>query len=87
MAEAKEHHSAILGSDLMNMLLDQGVLKKSDKIRRVIIDAPFDGPVTMFIERYGDERCLALDWSAFRGGTRIMTVDQVEQEEHTGVPV
>ena len=50
--------SVIYGSKFAQALLDAGVIRAEDRVRRVVIDASADGPIVMYVERYGDERLL-----------------------------
>lgn len=50
--------SLIHGKKFVQALLDAGVVRSEDHVRRVVIDASYDGAVVMYVERYGDERLL-----------------------------
>jgi hypothetical protein len=39
-------------------LVDAGVFREDETIRRVVIDAQAGEPVVMYVERWGDERLL-----------------------------
>ena len=43
----------ITGSQFMDWLEEQGVVPPDRPLRRVIIDAPYDGPVTIYWEELG----------------------------------
>jgi hypothetical protein len=61
----------IHGRKFLEHLGDLGVIRKadlergmaSDYVRRVVIDASIDGPVKLYVERYGDDRLLDLVWT------------------------
>jgi hypothetical protein len=48
----------ILGRKFLEALAAAGIISVDDHIRRVIIDASLDSAVTMYVERFGDERLL-----------------------------
>ena len=52
--------SIIDGKSLGRMLLDAGIIPPD--CRRVIIDVPCEGVVVMYIEQFGDDRLLDIDW-------------------------
>lgn len=48
----------ISGSDFVTKLIEAGVVKHGDKLRRVVIDAVIGQPVKLYVERFGDDRML-----------------------------
>lgn len=50
----------ILGRRFLETLADAGVITVGESVRRVVIDADVDGPVCLYVERYGDERLLSV---------------------------
>jgi hypothetical protein len=52
-------------------LVDAGVFREDEKVRRIVIDAQADDAVVMYVERWGDERlldvALTLDGIEIRG--------------------
>jgi hypothetical protein len=52
--------AVIQGRVFLEHLVAVGVIGPGDKITRVVIDAPFDGSVVIYVERLGDERLLAV---------------------------
>lgn len=48
----------VRGLKFMEALVAAGVIRHEDRVRRVVIDVPVDGPVVVYAERYGDERLL-----------------------------
>ena len=55
----------ISGHKIIKALLDAGIV--SDKCRRVVIDIPCDGFVTLYYEVLGDERLLDIDFAKHLG--------------------
>ena len=53
-----ERTCALMGAALLDALVDAGVLQGDDKPRRVVIDAKYDWPITIYVELVGDERLL-----------------------------
>ena len=51
---------AILGQEFVDKLFELGVINTDDLITRVVIDAPYDGAVKIYVERFGDERLIDL---------------------------
>jgi hypothetical protein len=53
-------------------LVDAGVFREDEKVRRIVIDAQAGDAVVMYVERWGDERlldvALTLDGIEIRGG-------------------
>lgn len=62
--------AAMTGYDLLQALADAGVITTTDLVRRVVIDAPIDGPLVLRVERYGDKRLLDLQMPSGRDETR-----------------
>lgn len=58
-------------------LQEAGILGDHQYVRRVVIDASVDSAVVMYVERYGDERLLAV----------ATTLDGVEIRRDEGGPV
>lgn len=44
----------------LQALHDAGILGRDERVRRVVIDAHIDRAVIMHVERFGDERLLAV---------------------------
>jgi hypothetical protein len=67
----------IHGRKFLEALAETGIISVDDHIRRVIIDASVDSAVTMYVERFGDERLLSVSFAGFAksgGGLVIRTV-------------
>jgi hypothetical protein len=60
MTEPEKLPKRILGRRFLDALGEAGIIKKGDYVRRVIIDANMTDALTMYVERYGDERMLAV---------------------------
>jgi hypothetical protein len=45
---------------VLQALVDAGVIREEDKIRRVIIDLDVGEIAKMYVERFGDERLLGI---------------------------
>lgn len=52
--------SLLKGSRFIDWLKAAGICSESDHVRRVVIEATADDVVTIYIERYGDERMLTV---------------------------
>lgn len=68
----------------MQALADAGIIRTEDHIRRVIIDASVDSAVIMYVERFGDERLLAVQMGALKGGglvIRTVPLDEIQVRE------
>jgi len=50
----------IHGLKLIDALLDSGIIRRDDFVRRLVIDIPYDGAVVLHVERIGDSRLLAV---------------------------
>ena len=50
----------IHGQALGRKLIDAGLISADERVIRVIIDVPCDGPVVMHVQRWGDERLLEI---------------------------
>jgi hypothetical protein len=50
--------SLVRGRAFYQALVDAGVIRKGEFIRRIVIDAEMNEPVKLYTERYGDERLL-----------------------------
>jgi hypothetical protein len=62
----------IRGRELYEELVKQGVISSDDKIRRVVIDAEVGHPVRLYVDRFGDDRLLKVNWTL--GGFEITSV-------------
>lgn len=51
------------GPKLLSALIAAGIVQ-GDKLQRVVLDIPYDGCVTMYVQRLGDERLLSIDLQA-----------------------
>ena len=64
--------AAIKASSLYDQIraaLDIG----TDLIRRIVIDLPFDGVATVYIEMLADERMLRVDWGTIMPDVAVVT--------------
>jgi hypothetical protein len=52
----KRIHSRVLHAKLVEL----GIIRRDDYVRRLIIDAHAEGAVVLHVERFGDERLLEL---------------------------
>jgi len=50
----------ISGAALLELLIP--ALSLDHKVRRIVLDIPFDDAVTVYIEQLGDERLLQINW-------------------------
>lgn len=48
----------IMGRAFLEALGSAGIIRVEDHIRRVVIDAPVDEALQVYVERYGDDRLL-----------------------------
>ncbi len=53
--------SAILGKVLLDLLAPALDLD-GQKVRRVVLDIPYDGAVKVYVERLADTRALEIQW-------------------------
>ncbi len=70
----------IAGKKFLQALADAGIIRTEDHIRRVIIDAAVDTAVSIYVERYGDERLLSVAIGK-HGGYVIKYVPREPDEE------
>ena len=68
--------SIIAGHELGKLLTDAGLIPP--KTRRVIIDIDIDAPVRLYIEQFGTQRWLNVDW------VKALTNPALVIERHTG---
>lgn len=57
-AEAEVWHRPITAEALHKALIDSGVIRDGERIRRIVIDAQAGNVVVIHVERFGDERLL-----------------------------
>lgn len=50
--------SVITGKSLVKALLEAGVIRVEDRVRRVVIDVDVKDVPLIYVERYGDERLI-----------------------------
>jgi hypothetical protein len=48
----------IAGWQFANALIEAGVITADENVRRLVLDVSVDGPVVLYVERYGDDRLL-----------------------------
>lgn len=60
MSTETTHFRRIHSQELFQALTDAGIIKHGEWVRRVVIDAQVNHAVTVYVERYGDERLLAV---------------------------
>lgn len=48
------------GRKFLEAFAAAGIISAGDHIRRVVIDASVDSAVTLYVERFGDERLLSV---------------------------
>jgi hypothetical protein len=63
----------ITGRTFLESLIEAGIIRRDDFVRRVVVDASVDNSLIVYVERYGDDRLLKV----------ATTLDGVEV---TGVP-
>ena len=76
--------AAFGGWGFIDWLVDQNLLSRedADRCRRVVIDAPHDGAVTMYIERLADSKLLDSEMpQEIRGGLKTEILDVVLVEK------
>lgn len=64
----------ITAKRFLDALYEAGYLRPGDYVRRVVIDAPFDGAVVVHVERVADER--VLDVASLLSGVQVREVDR-----------
>lgn len=60
---SEERPARIHGRKFLQALMDVGVIRPEDYVRRVVIDASMDSAVLVYVERLGDERLLSVTTS------------------------
>lgn len=50
----------LIGKRFIKAMVDAGIVRAEDNATRVVIDARADGVVTLYVERFGDERLLGV---------------------------
>lgn len=68
----------IAGWQFGQALIEAGVITPEERVRRIVIDAPADGPVVLYVERYGDDRLLQVA-TTLRGVT-VLPAAEGQQE-------
>jgi hypothetical protein len=67
----------VVASRVLQALADAGIVDEKDHIRRVIIDLEIGKAAQLYVERYGDDRLLAIAMG-LRGGYVISYVPHEE---------
>lgn len=70
----------IKGRAFLEALTEAGIITAEDRVRRVVIDAPIDGPLVVHVERYGDKRLLTVVGSLV--GVDVLALEPREDGEH-----
>lgn len=76
--EMSEQELAILGRNLNNVICKALNIDPS-RVRRVIIDSPWDEAVTVHVELFGT-KLLRLDWKTLLDGGEVKTVNAATGE-------
>lgn len=72
-----EKPATIMGAALLDILAP--ILgKDAEKLRRVVLDIPFNGPVKVYVERFGDARLTEVAWPA---GLKDSLVEQERPQD------
>lgn len=53
-------HNIILGEQFIKALLAADIIRVEDNVSRVVIDIRADRVLTLYVERFGDERLLSV---------------------------
>lgn len=74
--EPREHWPRLTADSLHAALVEAGVIRSGEAIRRIVIDAKAGSIVVIHLERWGDARLLDV----------VRTLDGVEIRERPGPP-
>ena len=68
-----EREMEITGTPFLNHLEELGILRRGSPTQRVIIDAPYDGPIIIYVQEIGTTKLLELA-SPDVSGMKVITL-------------